>query len=113
MRLLPKIVLAVVLPVMAGAGAVLYVFAGSWQQTLERELVESARRELVARVDTVPAGLQAGRDTLRLLARAPVVATGNVPEIRRALREWAIGSRCAIAPITRNWRPARKCSRNP
>ena len=60
MRLLPKIVLAVVLPVMAGAGAVLYVFAGSWQQTLERELVESARRELVARVDTVPAGLQAG-----------------------------------------------------
>ena len=61
--------LAVVLPVMAGAGAVLYVFAGSWQQTLERELVESARRELVARVDTVPAGLQAGRDTLRLLER--------------------------------------------
>ncbi|HNJ76275.1 MAG TPA: PAS domain S-box protein [Azospira sp.] len=88
MRLLPKIVLAVVLPVMAGAGAVLYVFAGSWQQTLERELVESARRELVARVDTVPAGLQAGRDTLRLLARTPLLATGNVPAIRRVLREW-------------------------
>ena len=88
MRLLPKIVLAVVLPVMAGAGAVLYVFAGSWQQTLERELVESARRELVARVDTVPAGLQAGRDTLRLLSRAPVLATGNVPAIRRVLGEW-------------------------
>ncbi len=88
MRLLPKIVLAVVLPVMAGAGAVLYVLAGSWQQTLERELVESARRELVARIDTVPAGLQAGRDTLRLLARTPVLATGNLPEIRRVLRGW-------------------------
>ncbi len=93
MRLLTKIAIAVVVPVTAGAAAVLYVLSGSWQQSLERELVDSARRELVARVDTVPAGVFAGRDTLRLLARAPVLASGNLPEIRRTLREWNRQSR--------------------
>lgn len=88
MKLLPKVVLSIVVPVLAGTAAVLYVLTGSWQRTLEIELVESARRELVARVDRVPAGLQAGRETLRLMARAPVLTNGSISEIRRALQEW-------------------------
>ncbi len=88
MRLLAKIALAVMLPVTAGAGAVLFVLSGSWQRALEQEIVELSQRELVARVETVPAGVQAGRDTLRLLARSPVLASGNLEEIRRTLAEW-------------------------
>jgi PAS domain S-box-containing protein len=87
-KLLPKIVLSIVLPVLLGTAAVLYVLTGSWQRTLESELVESARRELVVRVATVPAALQSGRDTLRLMARAPVLREGSIAEIRRALQEW-------------------------
>lgn len=88
MRLLPRIVLAITVPVVLGTGAVLYVLAGSWQRALENELVESARRAVVARVDAVPAGLQSARDTLRLLARAPALREGNLDGIRRALQEW-------------------------
>lgn len=88
MKLLPKIVLAVVVPVLLGAGAVLYLLTGSWQRALEAELVEHARRALVARVDTVPEGLLAARDSLRLLARSPVLARGDIEHIRRTLHEW-------------------------
>jgi hypothetical protein len=87
-KLLPKIVLAVVVPVLLGAGAVLYLLTGSWQRALEAELVEHARRALVARVDTVPEGLLAARDSLRLLARSPVLARGDIEHIRRTLHEW-------------------------
>lgn len=92
MKLLPKIVVAVVVPVLLGAGAVLYVLTGSWQRTLEAELVESARRALIARVDTAPAGLLAARDTLRLLAVSPVLAGGDEMAIRSTLRQWNLRS---------------------
>ncbi len=88
MRLLPKIVLAVVVPVLIGTSGVLYVLTGSWRQTLESGLVESARRALVARIDTVSAGLFAGREILRLLALAPQLQTDDLSAIRRTLREW-------------------------
>ncbi|HEX5803165.1 MAG TPA: PAS domain S-box protein [Azospira sp.] len=89
MRLLPKILLAVVVPVTVGTGAVLLVLSGSWQRTLESELVESARRSLVTRVDTVPAGLQVARESLRLLAGTPVLAGDDLAATRAALGEWA------------------------
>lgn len=88
MKLLPKIILAVVVPVLLGAGAVLYVLTGSWQRALETELVEHARRALVARLDTVPAGLLAARDTLRLLSRSSALSSGDIERIRRVLGEW-------------------------
>lgn len=88
MKLLPKIVLAVVLPVMLGTGAVLFVLAGSWQRTLEGELVESARRSLIARVDTAPAALLSARESLRLMSSSPALASGDLKRIRAALHEW-------------------------
>jgi hypothetical protein len=89
MRLLPKVLLAVVVPVTIGAGAVLLVLSGSWQRTLENELVDSARRALVTRIDTVPAGLQAARETLRLLAGTPALHGDDLAAIRATLREWS------------------------
>ena len=68
MRLLPKIVLAVVLPVMAGAGAVLYVLAGSWQQTLERELKALDGEETAAALREVKDDVEA--HLLELAVRA-------------------------------------------
>lgn len=88
MKLLPKIVLSVVAPVLLGAGAVLYALTGSWQRALEVELVEHARHELVARLDTVPDGLLAARDTLRLLASSPELSSGDAGRIRLALHGW-------------------------
>ncbi len=88
MKLLPKIVLVAVLPVMLGAGAVLYVLASSWQRTLEDELIESARRSLIARVDLAPAAFHSARESLRLMASSSVLASGDLQQIRSALREW-------------------------
>jgi len=88
MRLLPKILLAVVVPVTLGAGAVLLVLSGSWQRTLEAELISSARRALVTRVDMVPAGLQSARESLRLLAATPALLDRDPARVRLLLAEW-------------------------
>ncbi len=88
MRLLPKIVLAVLAPVLLGVVGAAVVL----DLRLERErrlVLAQAGAELQQRAHTIATRLRQRREALRLLAATPLLRSGDAAAIDAALQAWA------------------------
>jgi PAS domain S-box-containing protein len=88
MKLLPRIIVSVIAPVLALAGVALYGASLLMQGSLLGEQQERAQSTLAQSVSRLTLGLGDARDTLRILARSSPLADADLAQIGPALRGW-------------------------
>jgi PAS domain S-box-containing protein len=88
MKLLPRIIVSVIAPMLLLAGVALYGGSLLMQASLLDEQQERAQATLAQSTSRLQLELGDARDTLRLLARAPFFGETNMAQIESALRGW-------------------------
>ncbi|WP_395699410.1 PAS domain S-box protein [Aquabacterium sp.] len=88
MKLLPKIVLAVLAPVVLGMLGAAVVLNRRLESERQLALVQ-AGSQLQQRAETLATRLRQRREALRLLAATPLLRGGDTPAIDAALQAWA------------------------
>lgn len=88
MKLLSRIVVSVIAPVLALAGVALYGASLLMQGSLLAEQQERAQATLAQSVSRLTLALGDARDTLRILARTSSLADADMAQIRPVLRSW-------------------------
>ncbi|MCV2357205.1 PAS domain S-box protein [Paucibacter sp. B2R-40] len=88
MKLLPRIVVSVIAPMLALAGVALYGGSLLMQSSLLDEQQERAQANLAQSISRLALELGDARDALRMLARSTVLVEANTAQIGPALRGW-------------------------
>ncbi|MCV2370204.1 PAS domain S-box protein [Roseateles oligotrophus] len=88
MKLLPRIVVSVILPMLALAGVALYGGSLLMQSSLLEEQQERAQATLAQSVGRLQLSLGEARDAVRLMAHSDPLAGADLAQIEPALRRW-------------------------
>lgn len=92
MQLLPKIAIAMLLPVALGGAGALALLSQQWHHG-DEVLVQRASQGLQFRAEVLGRQLAEQRATLRLLSAAPSLAQPDLATVRADLRAWSSGAR--------------------
>ena len=91
MQLLPKIAIAMLLPVAMGGAGALGLLSQQWRHG-DEVLLQRATQALQFRAEVLGRQLAQQRATLRLLSAAPSLAQPDLATVRADLRAWSAGA---------------------
>ncbi|MBB4842271.1 PAS domain S-box-containing protein [Paucibacter oligotrophus] len=88
MKLLPRIVVSIILPILVTAASTLYLAIHLLQNSLSEEVEERARATLKQSVARLSLGLEDALDTLRILSRSESLAGPQAQPRLDAMQRW-------------------------